>query len=458
MLNQQVLDQLQRYRTNPASFVTDTWDVILEPFQAEALYKVCHGGRVSIRSGHGVGKSTLDAWAVIWFLSTHYPAKVPCTAPTAHQLEDVLWPEIAHWHQKMPDAWRKLYEQKADKFELKGDPKNSFAVARTGNKSNPEALQGFHSENLLFVLDEASGIDDVVFEVASGALSTPHARVLMTANPTRVSGYFYESHNRMADQFHCMHVPCQASTRVSDEYASEMAAQYGLDSNIYRVRVLGEFPRSEDDVAIPYELVESAVGRDVSPINGAPRIWGVDVARFGGDRSTLVKRFGNRMDEAPKVWRQKDTMQLAGLVHEEWDTTPKRVRPDQINVDVIGIGAGVVDRLKELGLPVYGVNVAESPSHKDRYMRLRDQLWFDAREWFDGRDVHLVDDQPLIGELTSLKYEITSAGKLKIESKDDAKKRGIPSPDIADAFVMTFAQQMKAHTWKPINYPNMGVV
>lgn len=396
------------------------------------------------------------AWSVIWYLMTHYPAKVPCTAPTAHQLDDVLWPEIAHWHQRMPNQFRALFEHKTDKFELKEDPKNSFAVARTGNKANPEALQGFHSPNLLFCLDEASGIDDIVFEVASGALSTPNAKVLMAANPTRLSGYFYDSHNRMADQWLTLKVACSDSSRVADNYAKDIAAQYGIDSNIYRVRVLGEFPRSEDDVCIPYELVESAIDRDVQQTG--LEIWGLDVARFGSDRTVLVKRHGNRVDHQPLVWRQKDTMQVSGLVAEEYNKLPERFRPHQVNVDVIGIGAGVVDRLKELGLPVVGVNVAESPSHKERFMRLRDQLWFDARDWFESREVRIVDSQLLIGEMTSLKYTITSTGKLQIESKDDAKKRGIESPDVGDAFVLTFAPVTMARKWAPLKYDNRGIL
>lgn len=452
MLNQQALDNLIQWKANPSQFVTDIWGADLEPFQREALNALVDHGRVSIRSGHGVGKSTLMAWSVIWYLMTHYPSKVPCTAPTAHQLEDVLWPEIAHWHKRMPEVFSNLFEHKSDKFELKADPKNSFAVARTGSKANPEALQGFHSPNLMFCLDEASGIDDIVFEVASGALSTPGAKVLMAANPTRLSGYFYDSHNRMADQWHTLKVSCLDSSRVSPNYAKDIAAQYGQESSIYRVRVEGEFPRSEDDVAIPYHLVESAVGRDIRPSHDAARIWGLDVARFGADRTVLCKRWGNVVEDECQIWRQKDTMQVAGLVHEQYKSLRENLRPAQINVDVIGIGAGVVDRLKELGLPVVGVNVAESPSHKERYMRLRDQLWFDAREWFEARDCRIPDDQPLIGELTSLKYQITSSGKLQIESKEDAKKRGIDSPDIADAFVLTFAQQQRARKWKPLTY------
>ncbi len=420
-------------------FVRDMWDVELEDFQVEALEKLSTDGRVAIRSGHGVGKTTLLAWSVLWHMCSFFPQKTPCTAPSASQLQDVLWPEIATWLRKMPAEWQKHLSHKAERLELVNAEDESFAVARTARKEKPEALQGFHANNLLFVIDEASGVEDTIFEVAQGALSTPHARVLMTSNPTRTSGYFYDAFHRLRHKWHTINVPCDQSYRVSPDYIEEMATKYGKDSNVFKVRVLGEFPTTEDDAVIPLDLCESAKGRDVALIQSAPVIWGVDVARFGDDRSALAKRRGNHQLEKTQSWRQKDTMQLSGIIYRQWQDTPIADKPDSICIDVIGIGAGVVDRLAELGLPAVGVNVAEAPAIKDRYMRQRDELWFEVREWLAKRDVRLADDEELIAELTLPKYEITSGGKLKVEGKDDIKKRGVISPDLADAFCMTFA-------------------
>jgi hypothetical protein len=151
-------------------------------------------------------------------------------------------------------------------------------------------------------------------------------------------------------------------------------------------------------------------------------------------------------------------MQVAGLVKVEYDGTPAPFKPEAICIDVIGIGAGVVDRCKELGLPVLGVNVAESPSVEDRYERLRDELWFKAREWFQGRDVTMVEDDSLVAELTLPTYQIRSSGKIKVEGKDELKKRGVTSPDLADAFCLTFAQGQSLMTkWKPLRYDNRGI-
>ena len=431
------LSRLRAWKESPNQFISEALGIAPEPWQERALNGLVKHGRVSIRSGHGVGKSALDSWAVLWFLLTHFPAKIPCTAPTAHQLQDILWSELGKWHRRLPEWLRNELELGSDRMMLRGAPEQSFAVARTARKEQPEALQGFHSENLLFVIDEASGVEDIVFEVAEGALSTPNAKVLMTANPTRTSGYFHDSHNKMRDRWYTMRVSCSDSSQVSDTYAKEMAEKYGEDSNIYRVRVLGEFPRSEDDVVIPLDLVESALSRLVSPVTGYLQIWGMDVARFGEDRTTLAKRHSNILVEPVKSWQGKDLMQTAGILKLEYEQAEPK--PSEILIDSIGLGAGVVDRCIELGLPVRGVNVGESAAVSNKYMRLRDELWFKAREWFDAKDCHIENDDELIAELTGPKYKFTSSGKIQVESKDDMKKRGIRSPDKADAFCLTFA-------------------
>ena len=429
------------WATNPAKFVTEAFrgDIKVEEWQAEALQAIVDNDRIAVRSGHGVGKSAWLSWVILWWLLTRYPAKVACTAPTAHQLQDVLWGEISKWYRQLDPVFQGWLEVKSERVELTGAGAESFAVARTARKENPEAFQGFHSDNMLFIVDEASGVDDIIFEVGQGAMSTPGAKTLMVGNPTRTSGYFYDAFHKLRDRFWTKRVSCDDSTRVAPGYGEDMAKQYGIDSNSYRVRVLGEFPLDEDDAIIPLHLLEAAVERDVHINENLMPVWGLDVARFGSDRSALCKRRGNVVSGPVKWWQGKDTMQTAGLVMDEWHNTPDDEKPSEILVDVIGIGSGVVDRLYELGLPVRGINVAEAASVKDRYMRLRDELWFRVRDWLMARECSMVDDAALISELTSIHYHITSAGKVQAESKDDMKKRGLQSPDLADAFVLTFA-------------------
>lgn len=422
--------------------------------QWQASRALVKSRRVSIRSGHGTGKSTFMAWCVLWFLSCYFPAKVPATAPTSHQLEDVLWSEIAKWHRVLKERMPALgdqFEWSSGAFRMKTAPNESFSVARTSRPERPEALQGFHAEHILFLIDEASGVADNVFEVAEGALSTDGAFVVMAANPTRQSGYFFDSHHKMRGAWAALHWNGEDSPRVSREYIANMAKKYGERSPVYRVRVLGEFVGASDGV-IPLDLCEAAKIREVEPIRSALTVWGVDVARFGDDSTALAKRKGNVQLEPIKEWWGKDTMQTAGLIKAEWDATPEKDRPVAINVDVIGIGAGVVDRLKELDLPAVGVNVAESEAinadtPKDakgkpvkQFNRLRDQLWWRGREWLEARDCRLCEDEETIAELTTPTYTILSSGLIKVESKDELKARGVKSPNRADAWLNTFAE------------------
>lgn len=395
--------------------------------------------RFTCRAGHGVGKSTLEAWIVLWFLLFQRPCKIPITANSQDQLRDVVWAEITHWHRELPVFLKSQIEVSTERVYIKADPTEAFAVARTARPEKPEALQGFHSPNMLFMIEEASGIEDIIFETASGALSSDHAWVFMFGNPTRTSGYFHRAFHQGRAGWRTYHIPCSKSSRVSPTYAEDIAREYGEDSNVYRIRVLGDFPTNEDDAVIPLYLIEQAMVRDVSPTE-ASVVWGLDVARFGDDSTALAKRRGNVLLEPVKEWRKLDLMQTVGLVAKEIRETPLDQRPVAINVDVIGMGGGVVDRLRELGLPVRGINVGEQPGNdRDRYMRLRDELWFEARKWFETRYCVMPKDDRLAAELIGPKYTHESTGKLKVESKSDMKKRGVASPNLADAFCLTFA-------------------
>lgn len=449
-------------KIGPAAFAAEAMGATPTPQQLDAGRALVESRRISIRSGHGTGKSAFMAWSVIWFVACYFPSRVPCTAPTSHQLEDVLWSEIAKWHRalcdKLPEVGA-LFEWSKEAYRLKEAPQEGFAVARTARPEKPEALQGFHAQNLLFLIDEASGVSDNVFQVAEGALSTPDCYVVMAANPTRRDGYFFDSHHK--DRAHWATLAWSGidSPMVSREYVEQMKSKYGERSPVYKVRVLGEFVDAADGV-IGLDLCEAAVGRHVEQTQ-APVIWGVDVARFGDDSSALAKRRGNWQLEPVREWWGKDTMQTAGLILAEWEKTKPDQRPVAINVDVIGIGAGVVDRLKELNLPVKGINVAEAEatnSSKRQYNRLRDELWFECREWLEAKDCRMCDDQETIAELVTPTYSILSNGLIKVEGKDEMKKRGVKSPNRADAWNLTFAKiSFASSVKKPINYPNLGM-
>ena len=426
------------YGNDPVLFVEEMLGAQPFDYQAEFLRALLAERKMSVKSGHGTGKSTTASWAMLWFMLLRYPCKVVVTAPTSSQLFDAMFAELKRWINELPKELQQLLNVKSDRVELVSAPAEAFISCRTARAETPEALAGVHSDNVLLIIDEASGVPEQVYEAAAGSMSGHNATTLMLSNPTRSSGTFFESHNRMANSWWTRTWSCKDSPLVSHEFVDEMELRYGPESNAYRVRVLGEFPLSDDNTIIPYHLVEAAQNRDVVVSDEATVVWGLDVARFGSDATALCKRQGPIVTEL-RSWRGLDLMQTTGRIVAEYEALAPSKRPAEILVDSIGVGSGVVDRLQELGLPVRGVNVAESPSMGDTYMNLRSELWFKCKAWLEDRSCKLPKDDQLIAELTAIRYSFTSSGKMKAESKDEMRKRGLGSPDLADALCLTMA-------------------
>lgn len=461
---------VERFRDDWPGLVREVFGVEPDPWQAEELTAVQRGARrISIRSGHGVGKSAFASWVCWCAILTEDCTKVVITAPSGPQLWDALFAEIKLWGNKLPEALRECYDFKTDRIEHKAAPESIFISARTSRAENPEALQGVHAESgrVILIADEASGVPEAVFEAAAGSMSGSNCTTILLGNPTRSQGFFYDTHTRLAYMWRTRRVNCMDSRRVDPDFVEDMRARYGEDSNAFRVRVLGEFPRSDDNTLISIELVEAAFVRDIALDPVWVGIWGLDVARFGDDETALCKRYGKVVPDKPLIWSRLDTMQIVGRIKHEYDITPVNLRPLEINVDVIGIGAGVVDRGREIGLPMRGINVSEAPSFSDGYMKLRDELWDKGKRWLSARDCKLPND-PRFLELTLPKYDFNSNGKMKVEGKDDMKKRTrAKSPNVADAFNLTHASDAitasgsggYASSWnKPLRRNIKGVV
>jgi hypothetical protein len=373
-------------------------------------------------------------------------------------LRDILWSELAKWLRQAdaesarrgdhPDLYlSQLFHWTQDRLVDVGAP-DWGAFGRTARKEQPEALQGFHAPALLYVVDEASGVEEAIYEAAEGALSTPEARVLLLGNPLRTSGTFHASHHKDRASYTALHFRSQESPLVDPGYRPRLVRKWGEDSNVVRVRADGEFPRQEDDVLISLELAEPCLSRPRVPGLGTRRL-GVDVGRFGDDRTTLVLRQGRVVDHL-KVYAKQDTMRTVGCVVAMLD--PWQV--DEIAVDVIGLGAGVFDRLAELQrqgqirCAVVAVNVAEAPPVEPRQgeprpRRLRDYLWLEMARWLrEEAPVFCAEDrqacEDLAGELAAVHYGFASDGCLVVESKDAMKQRLGLSPDLADGLGCTF--------------------
>lgn len=414
---------------------------------------------VSVAACHGPGKTLVAAGCAWHQLICRFPQHTVVTAPTKSQLYGAFMKEMRTIHGRLPAAIRDSFEVTNDKILHKILGVESLFEARTAREEKPEALQGVHCDLgwVLIIVDEASGVHEKIFEAGMGSMSGHRVTTMLLSNPTRTSGYFYETHNNpeLRSKWTQIHVSASDSPRVDPEFVRDVAATYGADSNAYRVRVLGEFPKSDDDTIISVELVNGARDRDVVVPFGLTEIWGLDVARFGGDDSVLVRR--NRLAVMPDihVWHGLSLMELAGRVKRLYDAAPIPLRPEEIIIDEIGMGGGVLDRLRELGLPARGVNVGEA-SAAGEYRGLRTELWFKGKKWLEGKNRKLPKESccgragsvesrcahdQLAKELVTPRYTIMSDGRMFAEPKADMKKRGHKSPNVADAFLLTLASE-----------------
>ena len=435
------LKLMKRYRSDPVLFSREVIGINPDDWQCELLRAVADPEirRVSCRSGHGVGKSTAVALAAVWHVLMRVPSKTVVTAPTSAQLFDACFAEMKNIAKRLKPPFDDLLEIKSDRIELKSQPETTFISCRTSRQEQPEALAGVHADSVLLLADEASGISPNIFEAASGSMSGHNATTVLTGNPTRNTGFFYDTHNRLKDDWYTMHVSCVDSPRVADDFVEDMKKRYSEDSPAYHVRVLGNFPPSEEDTVIPVALIDQAMNNDIKIHEDTPAIWGLDVARQGSDSSVLAKRQGPIVHPLT-VWRNLDLMQLTGAVKAEYDAIENPAkRPVEIIVDSNGFGAGVLDRLRELDLPARGLNVSERALQKETYLNLRAELWFKIKSWLEGMDVKLPRDDALWAELAAPRYHFTSSGKLQVESKEAMKKRGVASPDRADAVALCLA-------------------
>ena len=427
---------LERYYDDPVGFVTNVLNVQPQAWQAELLNQFARGTRrCSIAAGHGVGKSAVTSWAMLWMLLTRYPIKLVATSPTQSQLFDVLSAEVKRWIKELPPALNELLIVKAERIELSASPTEAFLSFKVSRKDTPDAMQGVHSDTTFLCVDEAAGVDEAVYEAAYGSMTSANAYICLIGNPTRSTGYFWETHHTNKNTWFTMNVSCLDSPMVSPDFIEEMKNKYGIESNQYRTRVRGLWPTIDSDTCIPRGLVEDAVSRRVKVPQDYPSLWGLDVGRMGADKSVLIERVGRKVTQIWS-WEKLDLMTLADRVDQLYQDSEKR--PLDISVDAVGIGAGCLDRLVQLGLPARAINVGESPARTDTYANKRAELWFTLRDWLNG-EVELPDHHQLVEDLVAPRFNYRPNGTLGLERKEETAKRLRKSPDFADALTLTFA-------------------
>lgn len=439
------------FRHDPLSFVKFAWDDITpHDWQKKILIEIgdklksdSSKGRTeaiqeAVASGHGIGKSCLVSWLTIWGLCTEVDTKGVVTANTENQLKTKTWAELAKWYNSCRyKHWFKFTATAL--FSSDPDHERLWRIDMIPwSERNTEAFAGLHNagKRILCIFDEASAVPDVIWEVAEGALTDENTEIIwiVFGNPTRNTGRFRECFGKFKHRWFRRQVDSRTVPGVNKTQINKWAEDYGDDSDFFRVRVKGVFPRAGNRQFIALDVVEKAIERKIDIFNsGAAKIMSVDVARFGDDQSVVGLRCGRRLEPLIK-FRGLDTMQLSS----EISSLINKNNPDAVFVDGVGVGGGVVDRLKSLGFDIIDVNAGRAPDieNKDTHFNKRVEMWDRMREWLIGADIP--DDDDLKNDLIGIEYGFDNKMKMQLEKKSDMKKRGLSSPDCADAVSMGF--------------------
>jgi hypothetical protein len=401
--------------------------------------------RLAIASGRGIGKSALVSWLTIWMLSSRIGSTTIVSANSEAQLRSVTWAEItkwlamslnSHWFEIaatriMPAKWlTELVER-----DLKKGTRYWSVEGRLWSEENPDAYAGVHNfDGVMLIFDEASGIPDSIWSVSDGFFTenTPHRFHLAFSNPRRNTGYFYETFHSKRAFWQTRVIDARDVEGTDKNLYQRIIDEYGPDSYQASVEVYGNFPSEGDDQFIGSTLVDDAMKRTPAKDATAPIVIGVDPARFGADATVIAVRQGRDILELRRH-RGADTMEVAGHVIDAIE----EFKPALVCIDEGGLGAGVVDRLKEQRYKIRGVNFGNKAKNQTMWGNKRAEMWGAMRDWL--KTGHIPTDRFLKTDLISPRTKPDSKGTLFLESKKDMKARGLASPDAADAIAVTFA-------------------
>jgi len=459
----QVAKTLARYRDDYVAYVTEVHGFTPWSKQAEILRAVNDAARgrgpkfIAVKSGHKCGKSSVAAAAALAFLALEKRSRVVMTAPSAHQIQNILWREV-----------RELYNA----AERRGTPLGGQcnATAYTGLKfddgrdlfglstDEPEKFAGISAPALLLIVEEASGVDERIFEAVFGN-AAGGAIVLLISNPTRPAGTFFDAFHTKRSAWRTLHMASTDTPNfhggsvpglAAPEWVEAMKIQWGEHSPYFDVRVRGEFPSQSENAVVPLALVEAARarGRAVAHASDPPDALalGIDVARYGDDESVIAPRRGLRLYDLLAL-RGLDGPGVAGRALAHARSLARLGEVFSLRVDVIGVGASAYDSLAPApDATVYPVNVSERAAYPDKYPNLRSQLWFEVREWLRAGG-SLPDDERLAAELVAPVYVVTPRGQSQVSSKDEIKKLLKRSPDRADAVCLAVHGAAPTPAW-----------
>lgn len=415
---------------------------------ANGLITIDEAIQIARTSGHGIGKSALVAWIVLWAISTYEDTKGVVTANTENQLKTKTWAEVAKWHRLF--IAKDYFKMTATAlFAMDPAHERTWRIDMVPwSERNTEAFAGLHNQGkrILVLFDEGSAIPDLIWEVTEGALTDRETEIIwmVFGNPTRNSGRFRDcfAGGRFAHRWESKAIDSRSVPISNKKQLDRWVEDYGEDSDFVRVRVRGIFPRVDAESFISHAAASLAIEREYMPQGGAV-ILGVDVGRFGDDPSVIYPRCGrDAISRGVEIIYGEDTMSVAGRVAAAF----LRHGATICMVDEGGVGGGVVDRLRQLRIPVIGVDFGSKPDNFSgsgvRYNNKRAEIWGEMRDWLEtGSIPNLVTGEniTLLDELTAPSYSMTVKEAIQLESKKEMRARGVASPNVADALACTFA-------------------
>lgn len=432
-----VVKYYKAMRKDPERFARDILGIAPWSKQVEIMRSVLENRKTTVRSCNAAGKTATAAMIMNWFLPTFPDSVVITTAPTWRQVEHILWSEA-----------RKQYNRA--KIPLGGNFLTTSWTMGPGwyalglSTKEPDRFQGHHAAHILGIVDEASGVDPMIFEGLLSCLTSDEARLLYIGNPMTPSGVFYDSFQDPT--FNKIHISAYDTPNlkegrivypalISQAWIEDLKARLGPDYELspeYQVRVMGEFPTYAENTVIPVDWVLLAIDREVEDDRSTCAV-GIDPARFGDDETVIAVRYGQRI-EPLKIMRRQDTVAVAKFAKSVID----EVHPQVVAIDGTGgLGAAIADTLRSWGYDnIVDMAVNGKAARDDRFYNKRAELWWNLREQFRTHDISIPDDDVLKSQLSYPRYKFDSKGRYQIEPKSEMKSRGLASPDRAEAVML----------------------
>ena len=432
-------------RTQPVAWMEETFGIRTWSKQTEIVNSVRDNPYTVVHSGNGVGKSAVAQLLPFWFCLAHPPVYVVTTGASWTGVQKIVWGGM---HKHYSTAKQRGYPLGGELLQTEwnlGGQWGAFAVST----NDPENFSGFRSERgALVIVDEASALKPEIFEAIMGLCAAEGSRVLLAGNPYEAQGPFFDCAH--SSDWNTIHISTLDSPNVvtgkndipglaTRKWVRQMEERWGKESPQYRARVLGLFPEGGNHQLVKLSWLAGVVSTGDEGPDATTRL-GVDVARYGEDRTVLLLRRGDRVQDV-EIYNGLSTMETVGQIRSvmaRFDVTENNVF-----IDDGGVGGGVTDRLLELDLQVNAVNFGSAAVDKERFFNRRVELYWRIREHMSpegDRQLTMAKEHSGIAkECTWPNYKVRSDGRLQLESKDDIKKRRGQSPDLADALSLTYA-------------------